>query len=154
MQANQIAARSFRLVLWRLWLIAAIGHLALLGAMYLAIHLAGKEADGLALALIGIMPAMYWVVYGLRFRLTVSQEGLAWYTMRGTACSLCWSQIQRAERNKEFGGLVTALKVWWIHEDTPWVVPLDVADRAWLCETVREFAGETHPVTVAITGRG
>jgi hypothetical protein len=95
----------------------------------------------------------YWIAYGLRFRLTVSESGLGWINSSGAACFLPWPDIERAERNKELGGLLPVLLVWSKKEGGPFFVPFDVTNRDLLHETLQELAGEMHPVTVAIADR-
>jgi hypothetical protein len=154
MQDNQVATRSFRLVLSHLWLTAGLAHLALLAAIVLAINLAGKVVDdSIWLPVMCIVAFAYWIAYGLRFRLTVSESGLGWINSSGAACFLSWSDIEKAERNKELGGLLPVLMVWSKKESGPFFIPFDVTNRDLLCETLQELAGEMHPVTVAIANR-
>jgi hypothetical protein len=154
MQDNQVATRSFRLVLSHLWLGAGLAHLGLLAVMLLAINLAGKVVgDSIWLVVMCIVPFGYWIAYGLKFRLTVSENGLAWINSGGAACFLPWSDIEKAERNRELGGLLRVLMVWSKTEGGPYFIPFDVNNRDVLRETLEEFAGETHPVTAAIADR-
>ncbi len=154
MRDNQIAARSFRLVLSRLWLWAGLAHLALLAAMLLAIDLAGKViSDSFWLPVMCVVAFGYWIAYGLRYRLTVSETGLGWINSSGGACFLPWSDIVRAERNQELGGLLQVLNVWSKQEGGPFFVPIGVTNCDVLNETLQDVAGEAHPVTVAMAGR-
>jgi hypothetical protein len=143
-------ARKFRMALGRLWLWAAVAHLLLLALIVLAISLAGLETDYTLLAVLGIIPFAYWVVYGLRFRLAVSSGGLGWMNLGGAQCYLPWAEIARAERRNQLG--LPILTVWSVSEGESFHIPLLLTDRDGLRAAVREAAGETHPVTVAISG--
>ena len=153
MQDTQVTPRSFRLVLSHLWLGAGLAHLGLLALLLLANNLAGLTIDSLWLIVMCIVPFGYWIAYGLGFRLAVSEQGLGWINSSGVACFLPWPDIEKAQRKKELGGFLPVLLVWSKTEGGPFFIPLDLTNRDLLRETFQEFAGETHPVTVAFAER-
>src|SRR5262245_43880378 len=110
MQDKHAVTRTFRVALLRLWLWAAAAHLLLMAVIALGIALAGLEIDRVAFASLGVMPAAYWVVYGLEFRLKVSPCGLGWVNRGGSEWFLAWPEIERAERRRHFG--FATLAVW------------------------------------------
>lgn len=143
-----ITARSFHLTLARLWLGAGFAHVALAALCVLAIQLAGLAVDQVGLATVTIVPFVYWVFYGLAFRLKVSACGLGWVNLSGVECFLPWADIERAERRRQLG--LPMLAVWSATQGGPFHVPLFVSDATGLQDAVLQAAGEAHPVTVAI----
>src|ERR1700678_1727957 len=103
MQSVEVETSSFRLSRAHLLLWAGGAHMLLLAAMLLAINLAGLLVNPIWLIVMCIVPYAYWVAYCLKFRLTVSDSGIAWVNFDGVQCFLSWSDIEKAERNNQFG---------------------------------------------------
>jgi hypothetical protein len=148
MEHAEVTPRSFRLALAWLWLGAGFAHVLLAALCVLAINLAGLAVDWLGLVVVTLAPSVYWVVYGLSFRLKVSACGLGWVNLSGVKCFLPWADIEQAERRRQLG--LPTLAIWSATQGGPFHVPLFVSDPGELRDAVLEAAAEAHPVTVAI----
>jgi hypothetical protein len=152
MQSIEVETCSFRLSRAHLLLWAGGAHLLLLALMVLAINLAGLVVNPIWLIVMCIVPYAYWVAYCLKFRLTVSADGLGWVNFEGVDCFLFWSDIEKAERKNQIGlpMLVLQSKTQRGH----FLVPVCVNNRDILRESILALAGETHPVAIAVGGSG
>ena len=141
--------QTFRISLIRLWLAAAIFHGAFTVLVMGCIALAGRQLDWLYLALFAVVPAMYWIVYGLKFRVTVSPEGLGWTTIEGDYSFGKWDEIEGASP----GGvpLLPMLEIRFARGRRSGFL-LILSDLAGFGDALREYAGAEHPLTLAVTG--
>jgi hypothetical protein len=134
-----------------MWLWAAAAHVLLAILMVFAVGLSGREVDPVALACLAIIPAFYWVVYGVRFRVSVSAGGLEWMTLDGARWSARWDEIRGATRHHWLGlgqvqfELANGRGASW--------VPLNLSDPGGFLDALREYAGPDHPLTRAVEGR-
>jgi len=148
MQSIDVETRCFGLRCTHLWLFAGIGHIGLTALCLTAIELSGRVAEPVFIILMCLMPWFYWVVYGLKYRLSLSASVLGWMNMSGAQCFLSWLDIEKAEAVREWG--FPLLKVWSKTQGGPWWIPLHVKNRDLLPDALRETAGEANPVTIAI----
>jgi hypothetical protein len=141
-------AQSFRMNLARLWLAAALAHGALFALIVGVVLLVGRDVNWVAVASLAIVPALYWVVYGLKFRVVVSAQGLHWVMLDGVHVFAEWGEIEGATRQR-FPGL-TQVRVEVRARGVSWV-PLYLNDPAGFADALREHAGTDHPLTRAVT---
>jgi hypothetical protein len=143
-------ATVFRLSVARLWLLAAAGHLLLAILMVLAVGLSGREVNPVYLACVAIIPAFYWVVYGVIFRVTVSPAGVEWVGMDGQKSFARWDEVRAASPEHWLGfnqvrfDFERAGQLW-----RSWI-PLNLSDPGGFADAVREHAGPDHPLARAL----
>jgi hypothetical protein len=142
-------SRSFRMNLARLWLGAAVAHGAFFALLVGVVRLAGREVDWVAVGCIAFVPAVFWVVYGLKFRVVVTAEGLHWVMLDGVDVFAQWGEITGATRQRYPG--LTQVRVEVRDRGSSWV-PLDLNDPAGFADALVEHAGPDHPLTRAVTG--
>jgi hypothetical protein len=148
MQNTQALTHRFRIALPYLWAWAASAHLLVLAVCITGVYVVGRAVDHTALICMGILPLAYWVVYGLKFRLTVSPCGLGWVNRSGVPCFLPWADIERAERQNQLG--LPVLAIWSVTHGGPFTFPLCLTHHDEVREAVRLAAGEAHPLTLAL----
>jgi hypothetical protein len=148
MQDTQALTHRFHFALY-LWAWAASAHLLLVALCIAGVYASGRDVDRSALICLGILPMAYWVVYGLKFRLTVSPCGLGWVNRTGVSCFLSWEEIKRAERQNQLG--LPFLAIWSATGCDPYTFPLCVTHRDKLLQAVRLAAGDAHPVVLALS---
>jgi hypothetical protein len=143
-------ATVFRLSVVRLWLLAAIGHGLLAVLMVLAVGLSGREVNPVYLACVAVVPAFYWVVYGVMFRVTVSPAGVEWVGMDGGRMSARWDEVRAASPESWLGfkqarfDFERAGVLW-----RSWI-PLHLSDPDGFADAVRQHAGPDHPLSRAL----
>jgi hypothetical protein len=145
-------ATVFRLSVVRLWLLAAVAHILFAVLMVLAVGLSGREVDPVALACVAVMPAFYWVVYGVMFRVTVSPAGLEWMGMDGQRTFARWDQFRAATPARWLG--FPQVRLDFEHAGVLWGswIPLTLSDPGGFADALREHAGPDHPITRAVEG--
>ena len=141
-------ARTFRISLIRLWLGAAILQGAFTVLVMACVVLAGRQVDWLYLALFAFFPALVWIVYGLKFRVTVSPEGLGWTNIEGVDEFAKWGEIEGARRCGF--PLLPALEIQFPRGFRSGFLFV-LSDLPGFAEALREYAGAEHPLTRAVT---
>jgi hypothetical protein len=149
MQDTQGLTHRFRFALAYLWAWAGSAHLLLLAVLITGVYAFGRDVDRSALICLAILPLAYWVVYGLKFRLTVSPSGLGWVNRTGVSCFLPWAEIKRAERQNQLG--LPFLAIWSETCSSPYSFPICVAHRDKMLQAVRLAADDAHPVALALS---
>jgi len=142
-------ARNFRISLIRLWLGAAIFQAALTVLVLGCVVLAGRQVNWLYLGLFAVIPALVWIVYGLKFRVTVSPEGLGWTNIEGADEFAKWDEIEGARR----GGipLLPVLELEFARGRRSGFL-LILSDLPGFGDALHEYAGAEHSLTRAVTG--
>ena len=95
------------------------------------------------------MPAVFWVVYALKFRVVVSARGLQWVTLEGVTVFAEWGEIERATRERFLGLTLVGVEI--TGRGVSYVT-LDLNDPAGFADALVEHAGPDHPLTRAVTG--
>jgi hypothetical protein len=148
MPETLIATRNYRLSLVHLWTWAALATCSLLACFVIFAYLCGRQLEPLGLVVVGLFSFSYWIVYGLKFRLTVSSKCLAWIVHMGGQHSVVWQEIERAERQNMFG--FPTLALWTPTGKEQHVVSFCLADPDGFRAAVLEAAGDDHIVYVGI----
>jgi hypothetical protein len=143
------ATQSFRMNLVRLWLGAACIHGLLFALVVGVVILLGREVNWVAVAAVTLVPAIFWVVYGLRFRLAVTPQGLHWVTLDGVEAFARWTEIVGATRRWLPG--LPQVRIELGARGSSWV-PLCLANLAAFIDVLRARLGPDHPLTRAVTG--
>ena len=140
--------RVFRLSVVRFWLWAALVDLAFNLVVYALIRYSGMELNVVALATCSLGISIVAVVYGLTYRVEVSEDGLGFTDPEGHWEFLDWDQIAWAERTWVFGLPTLELKA--VGSERSKGLLLLLGSRKMFEAAVAEAAGPSHPVTWAL----
>ncbi len=141
---------TFRVSLLRLSLAAAFFQCLFSALVILFILLAGRRVIWLYLALFAILPLLYWIFYGLRFRLIVSREGFNWTTLEGETLFARWDEIEGASRDRF--PFLAAIGIELGNGRGRSFVLLVLSNPEEFRDALREYAGADHPLTRAVNG--
>jgi hypothetical protein len=142
-------AQTFRLDLVRLWCWAAIAHGLFTALLVGVVLLAGRQVDWIAVPCVGIVPGLYWVVYGLKFRVTVSGTGLGWTDLDGSSHFARWGEIETSAWS---GFLFFSALEFDVAQRGKSFIPQLLSDASGFSDAIREHAGPDHPMTRALAG--